>query len=224
MPNLKHEQVCLMTKEPMVANLARDESIGSAPYGIGHQKRTCAATQRHSAYTFGLGVVMTYTRHLERAADKVDKLCGRKRSSQRAHHSTACVVAREGAQPFNVRQAQTLRHHVINATPSIVQIGMGSIKRNAILDGFHHNTTDIVVGSYRLQRMEQQRMVAHNDIEAKPTSLVNYFLGHVQTQQYPCSIHTTWQSYLQSGIIVTVLQGKRCKVFKGMKNFLYLHK
>lgn len=66
--------------------------------------------------------------------------------------------------------------------------------------------------------------MAHHHIATALYRLGNNVLGHVQRQQYPCSIHISCQSYLQSGVIEAVLQGKRCKVFKGMKNFLYLHK
>ena len=62
----------------------------------------------------------------------------------------------------------------------------------------------------------------YDEVISQRYRLVYHSFGHVQTQQSPCSFRVC-QSYLQSGIIKSVLQRQRREYLKGIYNFLNFH-
>ena len=62
----------------------------------------------------------------------------------------------------------------------------------------------------------------HNEVVSQRYGLINNGFGNVQTQQSPCCFRFC-QSYLQTGIIESVLLRQRREPFKGSYYFLNFH-
>jgi hypothetical protein len=93
---------------------------------------------------------------------------------------------------------------------------------DSVADSLHHATLHIVASRNAFHSSKDERVMRHNKVVSKRNGLVNNGFRHVQTQQCPCNFRLC-QSYLQAGIVPSVLQGQWRESFKGTHNLLNFH-
>ena len=84
-----------------------------------------------------------------------------------------------------ILQRHLLGNLVVHAAQGIVHVGVHGHHSDIMLDGFHHGTLHVVASVDALQGMENQRMMAHNEVTTLGNGLVDHLLGYVKTQQCP---------------------------------------
>ena len=80
---------------------------------------------------------------------------------------------------LHVDESQLLGHLEIHAVLGVVQVGVGGIDTQVILDSQARATLHLRQVSHLLQAVEEQRMMAHHEIAAQFDRLAEHVFRHV---------------------------------------------
>lgn len=115
------------------------------------------------------------------------------------------LATRYRNQRTHIMQSQHLAQSVIDSAVCIIQVGVGSIEGDVVLDGKEQAAADVV--ALRIDAFsaaKQERMVADNHLAVLAVCLLDDLFGYVQTGQN--SLYLLHRiATLQSGIIVALL-------------------
>lgn len=102
---------------------------------------------------------------------------------QLAHAPYALLGVDIRLQRFDVPQTQLRRGKIVDAVADEVEIGVRGIDRDFVLDRFEQFAAEHVVAADAFDRRPDHRMMADNQLRARPYRLVQHLVGDVQTAQ-----------------------------------------
>ena len=179
--------------EPIVImHFAREERIGLCTDGIIEHEIACTATNGYALDRALQQFVMLKgfdAKHLFYALKESQRVLGlwqiAQNATARANYALPCPIAdahRPCANELNVDEPQFLGNAEVDAILSTIQIRMSRVDAKVILYSQSDTTLHKVGITDLLQAMEQQRMMANDQVTAQVDGFEKDFLGDVQTQ------------------------------------------
>ena len=161
----------------VIVHLPRHEGIGPCPDGIAQEESPCSPTDGDAPDGALQQLVGHDAGHVELTFQQRHEVLRLHTLLQLAYHAAAAHdVAHQllRTEEAHVLQPHPLGYLEVDATRRIVRIGVHRDHRDVVLDGLHHGALHIVVVADALQGVEDERMMAHDEVAAEGYCLVHY--------------------------------------------------
>ena len=178
----------LVAEELVVRHFARQEGIGLQAYGLVQHEGPSPTTQGHRLYGPPQQFVVLQSfdvEHILHALQESQRVLRRRQVADepRAGHDVALAHAhRVPLHHGHVHQSQLFSNAVVHTVLGIVQVGVGGIDGDVVLDGQSHAALHLCALSNLTQGAEQQGVVTDDEVTAEVYGLAYHLLGNVQTQ------------------------------------------
>ena len=166
---------------------------------------------------------VAYRAATKRALDLTQEAKDRHGLGQLADHSVAGIPAgRVRTEQPHVAEPQPVPERMAHPAVGAVQVGMGGIETDT---GNHAPGGDAlrrIAAHQPAQRMEQQRMMRHDEISPDGQRLVHDFVGHVDAYQHAAHLRIG-RTDIQAAVVVAFLQTERSELLDRSGHFSHFH-
>ena len=180
-----------MAEPRVVVHLARQEGIGLGLDGIVEHEVAGPAADDDALHRAFEHLVVLQRLHAEGLLDALEESQRVLGLGQIANDGTARLdglgsyAHGPGMQQLHVDEPQLLGNAEVDAVLGTVEVGVGRIDADVVLYGHAQASLHHVGVCHLLQSVEEQRMVADDEVAAKVNSLADDSLRHIETQQCP---------------------------------------
>lgn len=176
----------LLVAEPcVIVHLTSKEGIGLGTHGFSEHEIARSATDDHALYGALQQLVVLQCLNAERLFHSLQEGKGIFTLRQIAHDTAAALqlscshLYRSRMQQLHIDESQLLSHAEVHAILCIVQIRVGRIDTEIILNSQSQGTLHEVGITHLLQPMEEQRVVANDEVATEIDGFAEHLFGHV---------------------------------------------
>ena len=224
MSTIDQQKAAFGNKKVVIFDISGEVNVYSTAQCILHKWTSRAATKGHFLDLSTRQCRMTQAWRANRFGNKSKKISFFHRNVKLAYHASTAKIGFSGRrlQKMQVLQSQTVGQHTTHAQVAVIQIGMHGNDGNVMLDSFHNDALDKGLRRDMLQPMENQRVVADNEVAMFGYSFVKQLFGHIQGNQGLVRLGVKVAD-LQASVVVIFLPVQWGNLGDAIQNVFYGH-
>ena len=176
----------LLVAEPcVIVHLTGKKGISLSTHGVSKHEVARSTTDNHALYRALQQLVVLQCLNAESLLHTLQESKGILTLRQIAHNSASAFqlagshLDRSRMEQLHIDESQFLRHAEVHAILCVVQIRVGRINTEIILYRQPQGTLHEVGITHLLQPMEEQRVVANDEVTTEVNGFAKHLLGHV---------------------------------------------
>ena len=224
MADIRHREPSRRGHEVVIFQIGRQIELGARTQGFAEERPAGTGTNRHAAHPFAHDPAVAQRPDAEpppRLAQIVERRHG---FGQLAHHAETHPLALVGRRRQHTQRtdSQLGGQPPAHAVRGTVQVGVAGVERDVPAHGPRHAPLHVIGFVESFERMEDDRMMRHDEVATLLLGFGEHLLGHVHGQQGTADL-PFGIAHHQTGIVVFLLQRKRRETLDRVGYLLDFH-